>query len=111
MAQENGKPQNGQARQRLLQLENARLDSTWQATQAQADLLTALGAPTLIEALQRPANSGDSSGAVQPGPPTSPGVPGARGGAELPKSERNHLQAARLARAGVLPARAASASS
>jgi outer membrane protein, heavy metal efflux system len=37
-----------QARQRLIQLENARLDALWQATQAQADLLTALGAPTLL---------------------------------------------------------------
>jgi cobalt-zinc-cadmium efflux system outer membrane protein len=42
-----------QARQRLIQLENAELDAIWQATQAQADLLTALGAPTLIEALNR----------------------------------------------------------
>lgn len=40
-----------QARQRLLQLQNAELDATWQATQAQADLLTALGAPGLITAL------------------------------------------------------------
>lgn len=42
-----------QARQRLIQLENARLDAVWQATQSQADLLLALGAPTLINALQR----------------------------------------------------------
>ena len=41
-----------QARQRLIQLENARLDAIWAATQSQADLLTALGAPTLIGALQ-----------------------------------------------------------
>ena len=33
-----------QARQRLIQLENSRLDAVWQATQAQADLLTAIGA-------------------------------------------------------------------
>jgi len=32
-----------QARQRLIQLENAELDALWQATQAQADLLTAVG--------------------------------------------------------------------
>ncbi len=38
-----------QARQRLIQLENAKLDATWQATQAQADLLTALDAPSLLE--------------------------------------------------------------
>ena len=41
-----------QARQRLIQLENAELDAVWQATQAQADLLTALGAPTLLAALK-----------------------------------------------------------
>jgi cobalt-zinc-cadmium efflux system outer membrane protein len=41
-----------QARQRLIQLENAELDAVWQATQAQADLLTALGAPTLMAVLQ-----------------------------------------------------------
>jgi len=41
-----------QARQRLIQLENAELDAVWQATQAQADLLTALGVPGLIAALQ-----------------------------------------------------------
>jgi outer membrane protein, heavy metal efflux system len=46
-----------QARQRLIQLKNAELDALWQATQAQADLLTALGAPTLIASLnqQKPA--------------------------------------------------------
>jgi cobalt-zinc-cadmium efflux system outer membrane protein len=43
-----------QARQRLIQLENAQLDALWQATQAQADLLTALGAPSLIAALHEP---------------------------------------------------------
>src|SRR5207302_119752 len=37
-----------QGRQRLIQLRNAELDALWQATQAQADLLTALGAPALI---------------------------------------------------------------
>ncbi len=40
-----------QARQRLIQVENARLDAYWQATQAQADLLAALGAPNMIGAL------------------------------------------------------------
>jgi cobalt-zinc-cadmium efflux system outer membrane protein len=47
-------PQLLQARQRLIQLENSELDALWQATQAQADLLTAVGAPTLIASLQRP---------------------------------------------------------
>ena len=40
-----------QARQRLIQLENAQLDALWQATQAQADLLLALGMPSLIHAM------------------------------------------------------------
>jgi cobalt-zinc-cadmium efflux system outer membrane protein len=40
-----------QARQRLIQLENSRLDAVWAATQAQADLLLALGIPDLINAM------------------------------------------------------------
>jgi outer membrane protein, heavy metal efflux system len=44
-----------QTRQRLIQLENAELDALWQATQAHADLLTALGAPNIIAALHQPA--------------------------------------------------------
>jgi cobalt-zinc-cadmium efflux system outer membrane protein len=56
-----------QARQRLIQLENAELDATWQATQAQADLLTALGAPTLIQALERSATAAGAT--APPGPP------------------------------------------
>ena len=39
-----------QARQRLIQLQNAQLDAVWSATQAQADLLLALGAPILLNA-------------------------------------------------------------
>ena len=55
-----------QVRQRLIQLENAELDALWQATQAQADLLTALGAPHLIAALHT----------LEPGTaPTTPSVP------------------------------------
>ncbi len=50
-----------QTRQRLIQLENAELDALWQATQAHADLLIALGVPNLIAALREPA-------AVQPPP-------------------------------------------
>ena len=42
-----------QARQRLIQLQNAQLDAVWQATQAQADLLLALGMPSLIHAMLR----------------------------------------------------------
>ncbi len=58
-----------QARQRLIQLENAELDAIWQATQAQADLLTALGAPTLIAAIQSPEpapRDGDIGSASKP---------------------------------------------
>ena len=40
-----------QARQRLIQLDNSRLDAVWAATQAQADLLLALGTPSLIHAM------------------------------------------------------------
>ena len=38
-----------QARQRLIQLKSAEIDSIWAATQAQADLLLALGAPALLQ--------------------------------------------------------------
>jgi cobalt-zinc-cadmium efflux system outer membrane protein len=62
-------PQLLQARQRLIQLENSELDAVWQATQAQADLLTAVGAPTLIAALQQP-NQG-----VAPMPAAAPANP------------------------------------
>jgi cobalt-zinc-cadmium efflux system outer membrane protein len=41
-----------QARQRLIQLQNAELDALWAATQAQADLLLALGAPILLNAMR-----------------------------------------------------------
>jgi len=40
-----------QARQRLIQLENARLDAVWAATQAQSDLLNSLGARSLLGAI------------------------------------------------------------
>jgi cobalt-zinc-cadmium efflux system outer membrane protein len=40
-----------QARQRLIQLDNSRLDAVWAATQAQADLLLAMGAPWLIQSM------------------------------------------------------------
>ena len=45
-----------QARQRLLQLENAKLDAIWQATQAQSDLLLATGAPSIIASLPTASN-------------------------------------------------------
>jgi cobalt-zinc-cadmium efflux system outer membrane protein len=63
-----------QARQRLIRRENARLDAIWQATQAQADLLLALGAPTLIASLRgRMENGAEESTATTP-PATPVGV-------------------------------------
>ena len=58
-----------QARQRLIQLENAQLDALWQATQAQSDLLLALGAPYLISALHQ------TEIKALPGPPANPNAP------------------------------------
>ncbi len=52
-----------QARQRLIQLDTSRLDAVWAATQAQADLLLAMGAPTLINAMLEQATR-DSQGAA-----------------------------------------------
>jgi cobalt-zinc-cadmium efflux system outer membrane protein len=56
-----------QARQRLIQLENSRLDAVWQATQAQSDLLLALGMPSLIHAMLNRAEQD-----ANPGSPTAP---------------------------------------
>ena len=67
-----------QARLRLIQVENVRLDALWQATQAQADLLTAVGTPSMIQALQagpRPAQSSSANSAAPVPPPAA-----ARGG-------------------------------
>ncbi len=92
-----------QARQRLIQLENSRLDAVWAATQAQADLLLALGAPSLIQAMlsqaQRdagpgggstpasaPSTSASPSSATMPvpmSPSTAPGIPRASTAAAL----------------------------
>jgi cobalt-zinc-cadmium efflux system outer membrane protein len=60
-----------QARQRLIQLENSRLDAVWAATQAQADLLLALGAPSLIQAMLSQAQRDAAPGGSTPSPPTS----------------------------------------
>lgn len=59
-----------QARQRLIQLENSRLDSVWAATQAQADLLLALGVPNLISAMLAKAER-DAIPGRQPAPATA----------------------------------------
>jgi cobalt-zinc-cadmium efflux system outer membrane protein len=72
-----------QGRQRLIQLENSRLDALWAASQAQADLLLALGTPTLIQAMlnrgAEPAAAPASSppptaGASRPVPVPAPAV-------------------------------------
>jgi outer membrane protein, heavy metal efflux system len=62
-----------QARQRLIQLQNNQLDAVWQATQAQSDLLLALGMPSLIHAMLNraeqdaiPANSATPTPASPP---------------------------------------------
>jgi cobalt-zinc-cadmium efflux system outer membrane protein len=62
-----------QARQRLIQLENAQLDALWNATQAQADLMLAVGVPSMIQGLLQTAEAGAGM-ATQP-PPTAPGGP------------------------------------
>jgi outer membrane protein, heavy metal efflux system len=65
-----------QARQRLIQLENSRLDAVWAATQAQSDLLLALGAPSLIQAMltkaQRDAGTEGGGQGATPAQPTGP---------------------------------------
>lgn len=57
-----------QARQRLIQLENQRLDAVWAATQAQADLLLVLGAPHLINAMLSRAEGDAGVGGNSPPP-------------------------------------------
>jgi cobalt-zinc-cadmium efflux system outer membrane protein len=58
-----------QAQQRLIQLRTAEVDATWAATQAQSDLLLALGAPALIQGML---NQAESAVANPPAPaPTS----------------------------------------
>jgi cobalt-zinc-cadmium efflux system outer membrane protein len=78
-----------QARQRLIQLETSRLDAVWAATTAQADLLLALGTPTLIQAMLSQAESEAAPGAAATTPspssaPTTPAPPAAGTGSESP---------------------------
>ena len=65
-----------QARQRMIQLDNSRLDAVWAATQAQADLLLALGTPSLIQAMlsqaERDAGAGPPNGAPAPATTNAP---------------------------------------
>jgi cobalt-zinc-cadmium efflux system outer membrane protein len=55
-----------QARQRLMQLENSRLDALWQATQSQADLLLALGIPSLINDMVNRSERDDARSSSSP---------------------------------------------
>ena len=57
-----------QARQRLIQLENSQLDALWAATQAQADLMLAVGVPSMIQALLQTAEAGAGLTAAPPSP-------------------------------------------
>jgi cobalt-zinc-cadmium efflux system outer membrane protein len=62
-----------QARQRLIQLETAQLDALWNATQAQADLMLAVGVPSMIQNLLQTAEAGAGmAGAPLPNQPGAP---------------------------------------
>ena len=62
-----------QAQQRVIQLKNTELDALWAASQAQADLLLAVGAPTLIQGiLNQPSNTAVAAPAPSPPPAASP---------------------------------------
>jgi cobalt-zinc-cadmium efflux system outer membrane protein len=61
-----------QARQRLIQLENSELDALWNATQAQADLMLAVGVPSMIQGLLQTAEAG--AGILGGAPPAAPGT-------------------------------------
>jgi cobalt-zinc-cadmium efflux system outer membrane protein len=63
-----------QARQRLIQLQNAELDALWAATQAQADLLLALGAPILLNAMRGEISSTAAPAAATPAPAAAPAL-------------------------------------
>ena len=70
-----------QARQRLIQLETAQLDAVWAATQAQADLMAALGIPSLIQNLLQAA---EADAGVAPGSPAGPSAPTSAPGSGSP---------------------------
>jgi len=61
-----------QARQRMIQLENAQLDALWAATQAQADLMLALGVPSMIQGLLQAAQA---DAGLAPAPAATPAPP------------------------------------
>ncbi|WP_422932117.1 TolC family protein [Singulisphaera sp. PoT] len=69
-----------QARQRLIQLENAQLDALWAATQAQSDLMQALGVPSMIQSLLQATEA--AAGVAPPPAPAAappPPIPGSTG--------------------------------
>jgi cobalt-zinc-cadmium efflux system outer membrane protein len=75
-----------QAQQRLIQLKTAEIDATWAATQAQADLLLALGAPALIYGMLNQAESAASAPSSASPPPVSLPSPFGSGMASRPTS-------------------------
>src|SRR4029079_13554831 len=64
-----------QAQQRLIQLRTAEVDAVWAATQAQADLLLAIGAPTLIQGMLSQPEAATVPGSATPPAPGSPSLP------------------------------------
>ena len=64
-----------QARQRLIQLKTAEIDATWAATQAQADLLLALGAPALIQGMLNQAEGAAATRAAAASSPVADSMP------------------------------------
>ncbi len=96
-----------QARQRLIQLDNSRLDAVWAATQAQADLLLALGTPMLI---QNMLSQAERDAGVSPPTPGVDAGPGAGAGAG-PSASASPRPSPAMPPASVPSARTASASS
>ncbi len=64
-----------QGRERLIQLENAELDAIWQATQAQSDLLLALGASNLLMNAAQGRSGGEGDGPEGDSPTQARPVP------------------------------------
>jgi cobalt-zinc-cadmium efflux system outer membrane protein len=63
-----------QARQRLIQLRTSEVDAIWAATQAQSDLLLALGAPALIQGMLNQAEAAVPPRSSATAPATTPPV-------------------------------------
>ncbi|MGO9600836.1 MAG: TolC family protein [Isosphaeraceae bacterium] len=75
-----------QAQQRLIQLRTAEVDAIWSATQAQADLLLALGAPALIQGMLNRAQAAAGASAPASPPPALSSSPFGLGVASQPGS-------------------------